>query len=312
MASNGDQKANGYQPLRRPKAASCKAALDPVDHLVQTVDSLSLLQSDGPSSKVLSPLAPEFVPRSLAPPMPDVIQETFYGEQHVNMMNGARGWLPAPESEVRDEPEPELDDYFALSELKDFIDTVSSTPHMYDVQIDNFTDMLNTCIDEDEEIVLQCIANTIVDQAIVDQNFRYSGVRLSEHLINNLQVKTTKKTFKEELLSRCQREHSRREDLAKSANEGGKDHLRGAILFIADLSTRLSDPQLISFLPDFVDTLLNHPNPENIKTACLVLKVSLLSPAPDPRLLMHDLLTASCVDRRSSRCATTSRRRKAS
>lgn len=242
-----------------------------MDDLSQNVEKMSLMRNDVVSSKVLSPLAQEFVPRSQPARMPDIIPEAaYYPDQHVGN-GGVSGWPGVTETDVRDEPE--LDDYFALSELKDFIDQVSSTPHLYDAYIDNFTEMLNTCIDEDEEIVLQCIANTIVDQAIIDQNFRYSGVRLSEHLIKNLQVKTTKKTFREELLSRCQREHSRRESLAKSETEGGKDHLRGAILFIADLSTRLGDKLLISFLPDFIDTLLNHPTPENIKTACLVLKV---------------------------------------
>lgn len=273
MASNGDQRPDGssYQHLRRPKAPSSKSGLDPVEDLSQKVDKMSLLRNDVISSKVLSPLAQEFVPRAVR--MPDIIPETAYYsalDQHVG--NGAvSGWPPVAETDVREDPE--MDDYFALSELKDFIDQVSSTPHLYDAYIDNFTEMLNTCIDEDEEIVLHCIANTIVDQAIIDQNFRYSGVRLSEHLIKNLQVKTTKKTFREELLSRCQREHTRRESLAKSETEGGKEHLRGAILFIADLSTRLGDKQLIGFLPDFIDTLLNHASAENIKTACLVLKV---------------------------------------
>ena len=307
MASSGaDQKANGgssFQPLRRPKVPSSKSGLDPVEDLSQNVQELSLIRNEVVSSKVLSPLAREFVPRAPVR-MPDIIPETpYYGgsDQHVQA-NGASGWPPGSEADL------ELDDFFALSELKNFIDQVSSTPHLYDVHIDTFTDMLNSCIDDDddEEIVLQCIANTIVDQAIIDQNFRYSGVRLAEHLINNLQVKTTKKTFREELLSRCQREHSRRESLANSEKEGGKDHLRGAILFIADLCTRLGEKQLIDYLPDFIDTLLNHPNADNIKTACLVLKVS----SPVRRCPCLIPFVRSSVDPHCSPCRTTSKRRK--
>lgn len=68
------------------------------------------------------------------------------------------GWVVPAESEL------ELDDYFALNELKEFIDQVSSFPGLYENQIDSITDVLNNCIDEDEDIVLQCIVNNIVDQ----------------------------------------------------------------------------------------------------------------------------------------------------
>ena len=164
-----------------------------------------------------------------------------------------------------------MDDYFALSELKEFIDQVSSMPHLYDEQIENLTDVLNNCIDEDEDIVLQCIVNNIVDQAIIDPNFRYSGVRLCEHLKSNLTIRKAKGSFKEELMSRCQREHGRRNTLVKSSDGS---YLRGVTLVIADLYTRLREPQLIDSIPDLVETLLGHPSADNVKTSCLVLKVS--------------------------------------
>ena len=39
-------------------------------------------------------------------------------------------------------------------------------------------------------------------QAITDQNFRYNGMRLCEHLIENLNLRNAKGSFKEQLLKR--------------------------------------------------------------------------------------------------------------
>lgn len=281
MASNGDPATNGstFQGLRKPKTPSSKSGLDPVGDLISGVSNITIPDNDSNAAKTsLRVDAPAFVPRQpLTVPMPDIVPADpipYFSDTHQQLDNGVgSGPVMWPDPDIGD---LESDDFLALAELKEFIDQVSSTPHLYDVYIENLTELLNSGLDEDEDVVLQCITNTIVDQAIIDQNFRYSGVRLAQHLIENLQVKKTKRTFRDELLSRCQREHSRREDLAKSEKAEGKEHLRGAVLFIADLSTRLGEQQLVNSLPDFVDTLLNHPNPENIKTACLVLKVSIL------------------------------------
>ena len=51
--------------------------------------------------------------------------------------------------------------------------------------------------------------------------------------------------------------------------------MRGVTLFVADLSTRLPEKELTEYIPDLINTLLSNPTLDNIKTVCLVLKVSL-------------------------------------
>lgn len=277
MDSNGDPFSASGQ-LRRPgqNSNTSKAALDPVDDLTQQTTHMSISNNNDQSSTVsgLNVLAKEFVPSfkvtTESIPQTNVVpQSSYYSNGRSNNWNNQASASYYDDS--KDVGEVELDDYFALSELKEFIDQVSSMPHLYDEQIDNLADVLNNCIDEDEDIVLQCIVNNIVDQAIIDPNFRYSGVRLCEHLISNLTIRKAKGSFKEELMSRCQREHGRRNTLVKSSDGS---YLRGVTLVIADLYTRLREPQLIDSIPDLVETLLGHPSADNVKTSCLVLKVS--------------------------------------
>lgn len=277
MDSNGDP-FSGSGQLRRPgqNSNTSKAALDPVDDLTQQATHMSISNNNDQSSTVsgLNVLAKEFVPSfkvtTESIPQRNVVpQSSYYSNGRSNNWNNQASASYYDDS--KDVGEVELDDYFALSELKEFIDQVSSMPHLYDEQIDNLADVLNNCIDEDEDIVLQCIVNNIVDQAIIDPNFRYSGVRLCEHLISNLTIRKAKGSFKEELMSRCQREHGRRNTLVKSSDGS---YLRGVTLVIADLYTRLREPQLIDSIPDLVETLLGHPSADNVKTSCLVLKVS--------------------------------------
>ena len=275
MDSSGDSFPNnsgGGRGLRKPgQPRGSKAELDPVEVLTQQTTDLSIsnnndkTNTETPAASLnLNPCAREFVPRFVLPGTAQVEQPRY-------VTNGSQWHASTSYHDEAKDAEVELDDYFALSELKEFIDQVSSMPHLYDANVDNLTEVLNSCIDEDEDIVLQCIVNNIVDQAILDSNFRYSGVRLCEHLISNLNIKNAKGNFKEELMSRCQREHMRRNTLVKSSDGS---YLRGVTLVIADLYTRLHEPQLIDSIPDLVETLLNNPSPDNVKTSCQVLKVS--------------------------------------
>jgi hypothetical protein len=91
------------------------------------------------------------------------------------------------------------------------------------------------------------------------------------HLIDHLKLGTSKGSFKDILLQRCQREVARRESLARASDRGA--YLRGVALYVGDLSTRLSEKELIESLPDLINTLLNHPSTDNVKNTCLLLKL---------------------------------------
>lgn len=294
--------------LRKPHSTTTTTSKSTLDTVISGTQSLTIssdssnTQAFAPSSKfVLSPNAKEFVPKSYQPVKQQQQQPSTGGGGHHHQQqqhshhqksynNGTNGttrnrgnnWHVAeanyPPSNDQDN---DFDDYYALAFLTDFINNVSAMPHVFDQEIMNLSDALNTCMDEDEDIVLQCIVNNIVDQAIIDPNFRYSGVRLCEHLIQNLKwTKNPKISFKQELLSRCQREHTRRNALMQSTpgrGQGSKEsYLRGVTLFIADLSTKLTDePVLMNALPDLMETLLSEPSSDNVKTVVLAMKVSL-------------------------------------
>jgi hypothetical protein len=233
--------------------------------------------SKGTPSSSLNPFARSFVPRF------EKKREEFYRTGPIDISNGGGNQWQAPpppqpeESATSDGPRREResdlepDDYVALNELKEFIDTISSQPGRYDSLVGHVTDVLNNWMEEDEEIILLCVVNTIVDQAIMDQNFRYNGVRLCIHLIDSLKVVTSKGTFRDILMQRCQREHSRRESLA-IATDGGA-YLRGVTLVVSDLSTRRVEKDLMEALPDLLSTLLAHPTTDNLKCVCMVLKL---------------------------------------
>lgn len=303
----GNQRAASTSPLRKPPSTTTsKSTLDTV---ISATQNLSISSNETASSELskstLSPNAKIFVPKShssqppMQPQQPSNVgaakqyhtqaqqQHNGYNpKNHHSKSNGSNGvsrnrgnqwqnnepsYIPADDSES--------EDYYALTYLTDFITQVSAMPHLYDEEILNLTEILNSCIDEDEEIVLQCIVNNIIDSAISEPNFRYSAVKLCDHLINNLATTsgiTGRVDFKRVLLNRCQREHSRRDTLMRSSDKG--DYLRGLTLFIADLSTKLTDEQiLLNSLPDLMQVLLSEsdsPSANNVRTVVNALKVS--------------------------------------
>lgn len=117
-------------------------------------------------------MASEFVPTSGAAKPPQYFPALVPQQQLATSHNGTRSGWSANNTNVQfnqndifnNDPESDFDDYFALNELKEFIDQVSSTPGAYDSYIHNVTEVLNNCIDEDEDTILQCIVNLIVDQ----------------------------------------------------------------------------------------------------------------------------------------------------
>lgn len=257
--------------------------------------SINQLEADHKTvmSSTLSPHAAEFVPRFCTSSI-DVNPNAFAQPPiHSQVVNSSAGTFSygfggdqasdysietssnATNNNLNNGPpnedDSEADDYVALNELKDFIDTISSNPAEYDHLLPYITDVLNNYVSEDPDIILECVVNNIVDQAIVDNNFSYNGVRLCLHLVKSLKASSSKGPFKTLLIKRCQREHARRAALATASDRGA--YLRGLTLFIADLCTKLNEPELLSAVPYLLQSLLEQSSVENIKTSCQVLKV---------------------------------------
>lgn len=61
--------------------------------------------------------------------------------------------------------ENDIEDYIALSYLKEFISSISNKPSIYELGIHEITAIVNSYLDEDE-CVLELIVNQIVDQVL--------------------------------------------------------------------------------------------------------------------------------------------------
>lgn len=219
--------------------------------------SNSTLRTPNSGDSQLSPYAKEFVPR-----MPSAM---CYSN---TPSNGVRMWSNYSEN---DSVNRDFDDFIALSYLREFIDTITIKPNKYDSGIAYLTEVINSYIDEDDS-VMQTVVNIIVDQAIIDPQFRYNGVRLCIYFMQYLRALSPETTFKLLLFKRCQREHSRRNTLIKSS-DGGETYLRGLTMFIGDLYSRCSAHELAEYLPQLLLTLMSNPHKENLKCVCQVLKL---------------------------------------
>lgn len=223
--------------------------------------SLSARGANSVDSK-LSPYAKEFIPR---------ITNTMSYSNTPSISNGVRMWSNYSENENVIPATRDFEDYIALSYLREFIDTITIKPNKYDSGIAYLTEVINSYIDEDDS-VMQTVVNTIVDQAIIDPQFRYNGVRLCIYFMQNLRALSSETTFKLLLFKRCQREHSRRETMIKSSDDS-ETYLRGLTLFIGDLYSRCSANELAEYLPQLLLTLMSNPHKENLKCVCQVLKL---------------------------------------
>ncbi|XP_054161660.1 polyadenylate-binding protein-interacting protein 1-like [Oppia nitens] len=200
-------------------------------------------QSSTSFKSQLSPFAVEFVPRMITNPMP----------------------TPVP----REDPE----DFIAVTYLKEFIDLITIKPNKYDNQITFLTDTINAYIDEDTDVMLMLV-NTIVDQSITEPQFRYNGVRLCIHFMENLLTINDDMNFKKQLFQRCQREtSSTRLNTLLNSSEQCQKYVRGLTLFIGDLYSRSMAPELADYVPQLLLLLLSKPHKENLKCVCQVLKL---------------------------------------
>ncbi|KAH7640180.1 polyadenylate-binding protein-interacting protein 1 [Dermatophagoides farinae] len=189
-----------------------------------------------------------------------------------NNHNYATNGGPNANTAALHENENYIEDYMSLSYLKDFINHISNKPSMYDQGINELTLILNSYLDEDD-CVLELIVNQIVDQSIIDVNFRYNGVRLCDHFMEHLREASSGQSFKQLLFKRNQRECSRKVSDITSANTFV--HLRGLALFTAELYSRCNAPDLAEHLPSLLMNILSSDikRDDNVKCVCHVLKL---------------------------------------
>ena len=131
----------------------------------------------------LSPLACEFVPRFVVNSSAQVNQSSAisaclgsndsyqnYAYQQNNPTN-----VMVSELSIDD---PEQDDFIALNQLRDFMDTIAENPAEYETLLPQITEVLNHWTSEDPDIILHCVVNNIVDRVCLHM-FRFHRLPLT-------------------------------------------------------------------------------------------------------------------------------------
>lgn len=234
-------------------------------------NSLSNLISKNVSSEnsinsKLSPYAKEFIPRS-QPPKANEVTLSPYAKEFVPSLNYRDPQVEPEEFEI-------IDDSYPIQELKNFLFQVTLCPEKFDRQLKFLTNVLNQWLTDEE--ILHSIVNIIFEESVHEPNFRYNGAKLCNHLSQHLISPSGVPKFRYILLTRCQEEHLRHKDLAKTQDKNG--YLRGFALFMAELYSQLEvcrKEKLHSLgtgLLEILDTLLKLSSPEHLKCACQILK----------------------------------------
>ncbi|XP_067135414.1 polyadenylate-binding protein-interacting protein 1 isoform X2 [Centruroides vittatus] len=205
------------------------------------------VSSENSLNSTLSPYAKEFIPRSQPPKSNE--QEEF----------------------------DLLDESYPIQELKNFLFQVTLCPEKFDRQIKFLTNVLNQWLTDEE--TLHSIVNIIFEESVHEPNFRYNGAKLCNHLSHHLISPSDVPKFRSVLLRRCQEEHQRHKELAKTQDKNG--YLRGFALFMAELFSQLEVSQnnvkeriltLGIGLLEILDTLLKLSSSDHLKCACQILK----------------------------------------
>ena len=115
---------------------------------------------------------------------------------------------PGQQSQISQQPnassyeyEDQIEDYISLSYLKDFITIISDKPAILNMHgLNEITYLVNSYLEEDD-CVLELVVNQLVDQSIIDGNFRSNGVKIMIHFMSNIH-ETRSGTFKDLLFKR--------------------------------------------------------------------------------------------------------------
>lgn len=231
-------------------------------------------------------------------------------QQHNHQLHSNNGTIQNSSSFL--DGETDIEDYVALSYLKEFIGNISNMPSHYDQGISEITFIVNSYLDEDE-CVLELIVNQIVDQVLSKNNFFVNKLFISSFFSQLLMLTFVTMVFVCAFISwkrlgrqildkhlrifflrgkllyslflysifisvlfRCQRECSRK--VSQSTSSNTFNHLRGLSVFVADLYLRCKETQLADNLPNLLMNILSSNNniDENVKCVCQVLKVTLI------------------------------------
>ncbi|KAL3868288.1 hypothetical protein ACJMK2_041115 [Sinanodonta woodiana] len=217
------------------------------------------------TSKQLSADAPEFVPQSTFPAGND---EPLYGQFQRLVLN-----CPTHLSGNV------LSNHCSATDMfRNAVFMLTTNPGGIEEHIKPVLDRLKTVIDTQ---VRDEIINILLEQGIMEPNFRYTGARLCKYLISELKSHPKFGDFKRHFLKRCGEEYDKREKLA--TNPETVERLCGLTMFFGELFSHLELEKdgvtekvgiLRQSLHQLIMTLLSHPDDVTVKCATQLLKMT--------------------------------------
>ncbi|XP_078416556.1 polyadenylate-binding protein-interacting protein 1 [Cetorhinus maximus] len=165
--------------------------------------------------------------------------------------------------------------------LHDFLSLLTSHPGSFELEIVQFTEMMNGWVNTDE--ALQEVVEIIYQQATTVPNFTYTGARLCNYLSQNLTINPRNSNFRQLLLQRCQTEYVKRDEAVKG-DEKTRKTFHSFVLFLGELYLNLEvkGPNgaptraeiLQTGLRELLNSLLSQPVDDNLICAVKLLKLT--------------------------------------
>ncbi|KAK3584924.1 hypothetical protein CHS0354_021798 [Potamilus streckersoni] len=237
------------------------------------VPQVTLQRSEHSSFTVsaLSASAPEFVPRS-STSYTATSQEPLYGQFQRLVLN-----CPTHLSGNV------ISNHCSVTDLfHNAVFMLTTNPGGLEEYIKPVVDRLNLVTDEKvRDVIRDEIINILLEQGIMEPNFRYTGARLCKYLTTELRSHPLFKDFRSHFLRRCHAEYEKRETLV--TNPETVERLCGLTMFFGELFSHLEVEKdgrfekievLRKALHDLIVTLLSHPDDITVKCATQLLKMT--------------------------------------
>jgi len=156
-----------------------------------------------------------------------------------------RAPIPRAQPIEHQQPPPPTETYSGISHgtpqdrVKSVVELLTGNPPKYDEVIEPLTASLRRCLSNEKQ--LHDIVDIIFSKARDDNQFRYTGARMCNHLAHHLGIDKSlgnlQEIFRSNLLKRCQAEHSQRKELL--GNESTHLQLIGYSLLMGELLLNL-------------------------------------------------------------------------
>jgi len=178
-----------------------------------------------------------------------------------------------PYTEHTEPAEPETEPSVQI--LYDAMYQLTLEPGRFDSIARQLTQDLNAVISDYS--TMENLAEVILENGILEPNFRYTGARLCDYLSLHLTMIIEGATLRQILMQKCNREFKQREQLLEESPE----RLRGFLLFLAELFQQLEIQVgavvqrvqvLGNAIPDLILTFGSKPVKDNIKCIVQTLK----------------------------------------